>query len=140
MREEVRESPTCRHLRFDRVPDTACNCYLLIFLFFCSDLLACSELWYALVRLVYVCRWRRRAGICFVVSSSMAPIIFVIIAFPCTVGAIALAMLHIYRHLLNYTEPIFQRYIVRIIFMIPVCYFLRWFLVPVVVFVISLFA
>ncbi|CAL9185950.1 uncharacterized protein LOC103978899 [Musa acuminata AAA Group] len=50
----------------------------------------------------------------------MAPIIFVIIAFPCTVGATALAMLHIYRHLLNYTEPIFQRYIVRIIFMIPV--------------------
>lgn len=31
-----------------------------------------------------------------------------------------LAMLHIYRHLLNYTEPTYQRYIVRIIFMVPV--------------------
>lgn len=31
-----------------------------------------------------------------------------------------MAILHIYRHLLNYTEPIFQRYIVRIIFMVPV--------------------
>ncbi|CAL9107585.1 unnamed protein product [Musa textilis] len=50
----------------------------------------------------------------------MAPILFVIIAFPCTVGAIALAVLHIYRHLLNYTEPTYQRYIVRIIFMVPV--------------------
>ncbi|CAA6653811.1 unnamed protein product [Spirodela intermedia] len=35
-------------------------------------------------------------------------------------GAIALAMLHIYRHLLNYTEPSYQRFIVRIIFMVPV--------------------
>ncbi|XP_022719109.1 transmembrane protein 184A isoform X3 [Durio zibethinus] len=43
-----------------------------------------------------------------------------IVAFICTAGAIALAILHIYRHLLNYTEPIFQRYIVRIIFMVPV--------------------
>lgn len=50
----------------------------------------------------------------------MAPILFVIVAFPCTVGAIVLAMLHIYRHLLNYTEPTYQRYIVRIIFMVPV--------------------
>lgn len=31
-----------------------------------------------------------------------------------------LALLHIYRHLLNYTEPTYQRYIVRIIFMVPV--------------------
>lgn len=51
----------------------------------------------------------------------MPPIHFVIVAFPCTVGAIVLAMLHIYRHLLNYTEPTYQRYIVRIIFMVPVC-------------------
>ncbi|ERN03227.1 hypothetical protein AMTR_s00003p00174480 [Amborella trichopoda] len=29
-------------------------------------------------------------------------------------------MLHIYRHLLNYTEPTYQRYIVRIVFMVPV--------------------
>ncbi|EHA8589792.1 transmembrane protein [Cocos nucifera] len=50
----------------------------------------------------------------------MAPLLFVIIAFPCTVGAVVLAMLHIYRHLLNYTEPTYQRYIVRIIFMVPV--------------------
>ncbi|ONK57642.1 uncharacterized protein A4U43_C09F2590 [Asparagus officinalis] len=50
----------------------------------------------------------------------MAPLYYVIVAFPCTVAAIALAMSHIYRHLLNYTEPIFQRYIVRIIFMVPV--------------------
>ncbi|CAA0806563.1 Protein of unknown function (DUF300 [Striga hermonthica] len=32
----------------------------------------------------------------------------------------ALAILHIYKHLLNYTEPIYQRYTVRIIFMVPV--------------------
>ncbi|KAG6516811.1 transmembrane protein 184B-like [Zingiber officinale] len=50
----------------------------------------------------------------------MGPLLFVIVAFPCTVGAISLAMLHIYRHLLNYTEPTYQRYIVRIIFMVPV--------------------
>ncbi|XP_022937992.1 transmembrane protein 184B-like [Cucurbita pepo subsp. pepo] len=47
-------------------------------------------------------------------------IYYSIIAFFCTVGAIALAVLHIYRHLLNYTEPTYQRYIVRIIFMVPV--------------------
>ncbi|KAB2059342.1 hypothetical protein ERO13_A11G275900v2 [Gossypium hirsutum] len=50
----------------------------------------------------------------------LVPIYLVILAFFCTAGAIALAVLHIYRHLLNYTEPIFQRYIVRIIFMVPV--------------------
>ncbi|KAF6164672.1 hypothetical protein GIB67_035107 [Kingdonia uniflora] len=50
----------------------------------------------------------------------MAPILFIIIALPFTVGAICLAILHIYRHLLNYTEPTYQRYIVRIIFMVPV--------------------
>ncbi|KAG6513018.1 transmembrane protein 184A-like [Zingiber officinale] len=50
----------------------------------------------------------------------MGPLLFVIVAFPCTVGAISLAMLHIYRHLLNYTEPTYQRYIVRIVFMVPV--------------------
>ncbi|XWS42270.1 hypothetical protein CRYUN_Cryun16bG0000600 [Craigia yunnanensis] len=50
----------------------------------------------------------------------LVPIYLNIVAFICTAGAIALAILHIYRHLLNYTEPIFQRYIVRIIFMVPV--------------------
>ncbi|PSS08437.1 Transmembrane protein like [Actinidia chinensis var. chinensis] len=50
----------------------------------------------------------------------MAPIYYILVALPCTVGAIALALLHIYRHLLNYTEPTYQRYIVRIIFMVPV--------------------
>nr|GLL17436.1 transmembrane protein 184B-like [Ipomoea trifida] len=50
----------------------------------------------------------------------MGPIYYILVALPCTVGAIALAILHIYRHLLNYTEPTYQRYIVRIIFMVPV--------------------
>ncbi|KAK7259059.1 hypothetical protein RIF29_24653 [Crotalaria pallida] len=50
----------------------------------------------------------------------LAPIFIYVVAFFCTVGAIALAVLHIYRHLLNYTEPTYQRFIVRIIFMVPV--------------------
>ncbi|KAK7337627.1 hypothetical protein VNO77_18210 [Canavalia gladiata] len=50
----------------------------------------------------------------------LVPIFFYVVAFFCTVGAIALAVLHIYRHLLNYTEPTYQRFIVRIIFMVPV--------------------
>ncbi|KAL5700462.1 hypothetical protein ACHQM5_025901 [Ranunculus cassubicifolius] len=50
----------------------------------------------------------------------MAPILFIIIAFPCVVASIILAIFHIYRHLMNYTEPTYQRYIVRIIFMVPV--------------------
>ncbi|XP_010546791.1 PREDICTED: transmembrane protein 184A [Tarenaya hassleriana] len=50
----------------------------------------------------------------------MVPIYLDIVAFLCTVGAIGLAMFHIYRHLLNYTEPTYQRFIVRIIFMVPV--------------------
>ncbi|KAG6531967.1 hypothetical protein ZIOFF_005804 [Zingiber officinale] len=54
------------------------------------------------------------------VHLSMAPALFVIASFPCTIGAIALAVLHIYRHLLNYTKPVYQRYIVRIIFMVPI--------------------
>lgn len=55
-----------------------------------------------------------------IAMAESVPIYFSIIAFFCTVGAIALAILHIYRHLINYTEPIYQRYIVRIIFMVPV--------------------
>ncbi|KAG6408639.1 hypothetical protein SASPL_131657 [Salvia splendens] len=50
----------------------------------------------------------------------MGPIFYILIALPCTIGAIALALRHIYNHLLNYTEPTYQRYIVRIIFMVPV--------------------
>lgn len=53
-------------------------------------------------------------------KSKMAPIYYILIALPCTSGAIALAIFHIYRHLMNYTEPTYQRYIVRIIFMVPV--------------------
>lgn len=48
------------------------------------------------------------------------PIYLDVVAFASTVGAVLLAVLHIYRHLVNYTEPIYQRYIVRIIFMVPV--------------------
>lgn len=50
----------------------------------------------------------------------MGPLYYILVALPCTIGAIALALLHIYRHLLNYTEPTYQRFIVRIIFMVPV--------------------
>ncbi|KAJ8444289.1 hypothetical protein Cgig2_029702 [Carnegiea gigantea] len=50
----------------------------------------------------------------------MVPIYYVLISLPCTLGAIALAIFHIYRHLMNYTEPVYQRYIVRIVFMVPV--------------------
>lgn len=50
----------------------------------------------------------------------MGPVYYILVAFPCTIGAIGLALLHIYRHLLNYTEPTYQRFIVRIIFMVPV--------------------
>lgn len=50
----------------------------------------------------------------------MGPVYYILVALPCTIGAIALALLHIYRHLLNYTEPTYQRFIVRIIFMVPV--------------------
>ncbi|KAL3538410.1 hypothetical protein ACH5RR_001776 [Cinchona calisaya] len=50
----------------------------------------------------------------------MGPVYYILVAFPCTIGAIALVIFHIYRHLLNYTEPTYQRFIVRIIFMVPV--------------------
>ncbi|TKY61624.1 Organic solute transporter Ost-alpha [Spatholobus suberectus] len=50
----------------------------------------------------------------------LVPLFFYVVAFFCTIAAIALAVLHIYRHLLNYTEPTYQRFIVRIIFMVPV--------------------
>ncbi|XP_052119378.1 uncharacterized protein LOC107492256 [Arachis duranensis] len=50
----------------------------------------------------------------------LVPAFLYITAFICTLGAIALAIIHIYRHLLNYTEPTYQRFIVRIVFMVPV--------------------
>ncbi|KHN13961.1 Transmembrane protein 184B [Glycine soja] len=50
----------------------------------------------------------------------MVSILLYIVAFICTCGAIALSLLHIYKHLLNYTEPTYQRFIVRIVFMVPV--------------------
>jgi len=53
----------------------------------------------------------------------LVPLFLYVVAFFCTVAAIALAVLHIYRHLLNYTEPTYQRFIVRIVFMVPVSYF-----------------
>ncbi|KAJ4892983.1 hypothetical protein Rs2_19777 [Raphanus sativus] len=53
-------------------------------------------------------------------AADLLPVYLIILAFLCTVGAIALALFHIYKHLLNYTEPIYQRYIVRIVFMVPV--------------------
>jgi hypothetical protein len=34
--------------------------------------------------------------------------------------AAVVALGHIYRHLLHYAEPVYQRFIVRIIFMVPV--------------------
>ncbi|KAJ6683130.1 hypothetical protein OIU74_021229 [Salix koriyanagi] len=57
---------------------------------------------------------------CLLTMAELLPIYFSIIAFFCALGAMALAIFHIYRHLLNYTEPTYQRYIVRIIFMVPV--------------------
>jgi hypothetical protein len=41
-------------------------------------------------------------------------------ALVCAAAATVLALVHIYRHLLHYAEPIYQRFIVRMIFMVPV--------------------
>jgi len=38
----------------------------------------------------------------------------------CTIVASAVATWHIYKHLCNYTEPTYQRYTIRILFMIHV--------------------
>ncbi|PWZ21876.1 hypothetical protein Zm00014a_028074 [Zea mays] len=38
----------------------------------------------------------------------------------CAAAASVVALTHIYRHLLHYAEPIYQRFIVRIIFLVPV--------------------
>uniref|UniRef100_A0A0A9CY64 Uncharacterized protein n=1 Tax=Arundo donax TaxID=35708 RepID=A0A0A9CY64_ARUDO len=45
-------------------------------------------------------------------------------ALVCAAAATVVALLHIYRHLLHYAEPIYQRFIVRIIFMVPVMLYL----------------
>lgn len=50
----------------------------------------------------------------------MASYLAIGIAAICTSGAVVLALWHIYMHLMNYTEPTYQRYTVRIIFMVPV--------------------
>ncbi|GJM97123.1 hypothetical protein PR202_ga14026 [Eleusine coracana subsp. coracana] len=41
-------------------------------------------------------------------------------ALACAAAATVVALGHIYRHLLHYAEPVYQRFIVRIIFMVPV--------------------
>ena len=50
----------------------------------------------------------------------MAAFLEVLFAFLCAVGACGVALHHIHRHLCNYTEPVYQRYTVRIILMVPV--------------------
>lgn len=52
--------------------------------------------------------------------SPYAGTIAVSISLACTVVAIMISSWHITMHLRNYTEPTYQRYIVRIIFMVPV--------------------
>eukprot|EP00898_Chlorokybus_atmophyticus_P000981 jgi/Chlat1/1884/Chrsp145S02204 len=42
-------------------------------------------------------------------------------------SACAVSLYHIYGHLRNYTEPVYQRFIVRIIFMVPVYAISSWF-------------
>ncbi|KAI3770728.1 hypothetical protein L6452_01870 [Arctium lappa] len=72
-----------------------------------------------MVVLISICDvWEK--GVVILERSKMGPLLYILVALPCTMGAIALAILHIYRHLLNYTEPTYQRFIVRIIFMVPV--------------------
>ncbi|KAF0900060.1 hypothetical protein E2562_026796 [Oryza meyeriana var. granulata] len=38
----------------------------------------------------------------------------------CAAAATVITLVHIYHHLLHYAEPIYQRFIVRLIFMAPV--------------------
>jgi hypothetical protein len=42
-----------------------------------------------------------------------------VVAGVCAYAGMALALLQIIQHLRHYSEPVFQRYIVRIIFMVP---------------------
>jgi predicted Co/Zn/Cd cation transporter (cation efflux family) len=49
-----------------------------------------------------------------------AAVAYTAAALLCAAAATVIALGHIYRHLLHYAEPIFQRFIVRIIFMVPV--------------------
>ena len=53
---------------------------------------------------------------------------FYITAGVCAVLASALAVFQIFKHLQYYTEPQFQRYIIRIIFMVPVYSLVSFFL------------
>jgi hypothetical protein len=50
----------------------------------------------------------------------MVAILLALVAGVCALGAVIIALVHIYNHLRNYTEPTYQRYTVRIIFMVPV--------------------
>ncbi|XBH74202.1 hypothetical protein VPH35_101196 [Triticum aestivum] len=49
-----------------------------------------------------------------------AAVAYTAAALLCAAAATVITLGHIYRHLLHYAEPIFQRFIVRIIFMVPV--------------------
>ena len=81
----------------------------------------CGLLFFGLNLLLLIWTERVQRIVCIVVKmAESVPLYFSIFAFFCTAGAIALAVFHIYRHLMNYTEPTYQRYIVRIIFMVPV--------------------
>ena len=50
----------------------------------------------------------------------MASYVAIATAAICTCVSVFLVVWHIYMHLINYTEPTYQRFIVRIIFMVPV--------------------
>ncbi|BBN02809.1 organic solute transporter subunit alpha [Marchantia polymorpha subsp. ruderalis] len=50
----------------------------------------------------------------------MAAIFMEVLAGICAISAIVVALVHIFNHLRNYTEPTYQRYTVRIVFMVPV--------------------
>ncbi|KIZ05721.1 Transmembrane protein [Monoraphidium neglectum] len=45
----------------------------------------------------------------------------------CAFGAVSISVVQILCHLRNYTEPLFQRYIIRLIFMVPVYALGSWF-------------
>ncbi|CAM6124832.1 unnamed protein product [Calypogeia fissa] len=50
----------------------------------------------------------------------MVKIIVAVVAGICALGAVLISTMHILNHLRNYTEPTYQRYTVRIIFMVPI--------------------
>jgi hypothetical protein len=59
--------------------------------------------------------WPRLAG-----PMDWASAAYTAAALACAAAATVVALGHIYRHLLHYAEPVYQRFIVRIIFMVPV--------------------